>query len=58
MKVDVPFFVELSDAVGAGHWFLLKDVLRERGVNGTKTDLEKTRNSNCRAGFHVKRGLL
>ena len=58
VKVDIPFFVELSDTVGVGHWFLSKDVLRKRGADGTETDLEKTRNSNCRAGFHAKRGLL
>ena len=58
VKVDVLSFVELGDAAVVGHWFLSKGVLRMLGADGTETDLEKIRNSNCRAGFHVKRGLL
>ena len=58
VKVDVLSFVEMGDAVVVGHWFLLKDVLHKLGADGTVTDLEEIRSSNCRAGFHVKRGLL
>ena len=58
VKVDILSFVEWSNAVVVGHWFLSKGVLRKLGADGAETDLEKIRNSNCRAGFHVKRGLL
>ena len=58
MKVDVLSFVELGDTDVAGHWFLLKGVLHELGADGAVTDQEKILNSNCRAGFHAKRGLL
>ena len=58
VKVDVLSFVELGDAAVVGCWFLSKGVLRKLGADGAETDLEKIRSSNCRAGFHAKRGLL
>ena len=58
VKVDVLSFVEWGDIVVVGHWFLSKGVLRKLGTDCAETDLEKIRNSNSRAGFHAKRGLL
>ena len=58
VKVDILSFVELGDTVVAGYWFSRKGVLHKLGTGGAVVDREKIRSSNCRAGFHVKRGLL
>ena len=57
-KVDILFFVEMDDTVGVGYLFSWLVVQHALGTDGTVADLEMNVNSNVRAGFHVKRGLL
>ena len=58
MQVDVLSFVEVDDTVGVGCRFSWSGVLHALGTDGAVVDREKIRSSNCRAGFHAKRGLL